>query len=230
MTGVSIIDIHPTRMDGGNILLQCRENITMTDTFTSLTDRLTKLGSSMMVHVLNDLNQLRDQAYIQPAQSFDPSFSDSLRAPKLTANDAKLDFNCSAIVIYNKWRALNGFLNTYTTFRGQRMIILGMVPTKTEIINTTDSKVVKIGEMRWDETMQLLRIRCGDGNDVLVSHLQLEGKNPSDALDFANGYFRKRKPTNRPPRVHPNATLRKDTHQLPIKDKPVESDVFISDS
>ena len=47
------------------------------------------------------------------------------------------------------------------------------------------------GSVRYDGSQKVLRIRCGDGMDILCSELKMEGRNTIGATEFANGYLKK---------------------------------------
>ena len=58
------------------------------------------------------------------------------------------------------------------------------------IVDVTENVVP--GSVHYDSSRDVLRIRCCDGLDILCSELKMEGRNTIGAVEFANGYLKKR--------------------------------------
>ena len=177
VTGVSIIDLHPSRMDAGDILLQLSEPISPTDTYESLSARLAQLGSKAVLHTLNNLSSLRSSAIKQ-------SSTEGTKAPKLSGEWAALDFTQPARQVYAHWRACHGYAKAYTQWKGERVNLVEM-----DGYDPADAQQrLQVGDVRYDRTRKVLCVQCGCGGSVLVSQLHVANKpRAMDATSFANG-------------------------------------------
>ena len=180
-TGVSVIDVHPTRLDGGDLLLQLPAPVQPADTFRSLHQRLAALGAQAVLHCINNVQALRAACSPQPVSA---SPSDFPRAPKLSRAFGLVDFREPATSVYSRWRACCGFMPVYTVWEDKRVIIHWL-----DGVEQLSGRRGQPGEVRWDASRRLLRLVCGDGSAVLLSMMQIEGKLPMSALAFANGYI-----------------------------------------
>ena len=181
ITGVSVIDLHPSRMDAGDILLQLSEPISPTDTYASLSARLAQLGSKAVLHTVNNLSKLRSTAVQQ-------SRAEGTKAPKLSNEWAALDFTQPARQVYAHWRACYGFTNAYTQWKGERLNIVELDGYDTADTTQQPQQQLQPGEVRYDRARKLLSVHCGCGGSVLVSRLHVANKpRPMDAVSFANG-------------------------------------------
>ena len=179
VTGVSVIDLHPTAMDRGDVLLQLSEPISATDTFASLSARLAALGSKAVLHTLNNLSALRSTAVRQAG-------AEGTKAPKLSNEWGALDFTQPARQVYNHWRAAHGFSHAHTTWKGERLNITEMDGYDTAA-SSQHLQQLQPGDVRYDKGRRVLAVRCGCGGAVLVSRLHCANKRPTDAVSFANG-------------------------------------------
>ena len=179
-TGVSVIDVHPTRLDGGDVLLQLPAPVLPTDTFRSLHQRLAALGARAVLHCVNNVQAMRAACSPQPVTASPSTFP---RAPKLSKGFALLDFTQPAAAVYSRWRACCGFVSAYTVWREKRVILHWL-----DGVEPQHGKRGQAGEVRYDASRRLLRLSCGDGCVLLLSMMQIEGKLPMSALAFANGY------------------------------------------
>ena len=179
LTGVSIIDLHPSRLDAGNILLQLSEPIAPTDTYQLLSARLAQLGSKAVLHTLNNLLSLRSTALQQ-------WHSEGTKAPKLSNEWAALDFTQPARRVYAHWRASHGFNNAYTQWKGERLNIVEM--DGYDAADPRQQQRLQVGDVRYDGARKVLCVQCGCGGSVLVSRLHVANKPRAiDATSFRNG-------------------------------------------
>lgn len=142
-TGVSIIELHPHKIDSGRVLHQQSTRIEDTETFEQLRGRLAQIGAQALLHTLNNLDDLRVSAHnstIAPshqAQTSENTLSasesnsdsaqnavdlssnsayaiDRLRAPKLNRSFGQVSWQASPTAIYARWRATKGFMPLFT--------------------------------------------------------------------------------------------------------------------
>ncbi|AAZ68255.1 methionyl-tRNA formyltransferase [Ehrlichia canis] len=163
-TGVTIIQMNEL-LDEGDILLQRDIPIDEQDNIDTLSKKLAHLGSSMLIEVLDNIDNL-----VPIKQNND----DATYAHKII--DFHIDFNEAADVICRKVRAL--YPRAFLLFNGKRLRIL-----KTSYYSDSSVQDLKPGAVI-DSHMN---IKCKDG--VLVPLVvQMEGKNPCNIDDFILGY------------------------------------------
>lgn len=155
------------QIDHGDILLQEKVEILLSDTYGSLESRLSKVGASLLINTISQFNELKPKP--QPSEGV-------TYAPKITKEMRKIDWNKSVIEIVNLIRALSPEPAAYTTFRGKRVEIL-----KASYL-WWHGELGKISECK-------PRLLVGASNGcVELELLKPEGKREQSALDFVNGY------------------------------------------
>lgn len=169
-TGVSVIKM-TAKMDAGPLLCQKEEIIFKKDTSISLAGRLAELGKKVLIESLDLIEDGR--AVLIPQEEEKATW-----APKLTKEDALIDFNLPAEKLYNKIRGLAGWPTAYTFFNNKRIEILeadyefggaGALPA--QIVEVSDSEV---------------RTAAGEGI-LILKRVKPEGKREMPAPDFARG-------------------------------------------
>jgi methionyl-tRNA formyltransferase len=126
-TGVSIIDVHPTRIDGGDILSQETTPLPSSTSYSSIAPVLAQQGARQLEQVLRNFAQSRSQARSQsnppPADSTN-AISAPSSAPRIPKSAGQLLFSLDAPQrLFRIWAALEGFLPLYSTFHGERIAI-----------------------------------------------------------------------------------------------------------
>lgn len=99
-------------------------------------------------------------------------------APKISVEEAKLDFNGSALAISNKVRAFYPSPSAWTLFRGEKMKI-------SRTGNIVTSSGINIGEIRVDANT--VTIGCAKNEGIEILELTPAGKNEMRASDWARG-------------------------------------------
>lgn len=162
-TGISIIRM-VRKMDAGNVLYAEMLPIGPSVTYGELERALAHLGSSCLLHALNDLEQGEISEIVQ--DEAEVTFAD-----KITPKDLEIDWRRPASQIHNQVRALSPEPGAfcYVTIRGQkkRMKIL-----QTELVDTSISTTFEVV--------------CEEGSLRLLT-VQLEGKPIMKAADFLKG-------------------------------------------
>ncbi len=169
-TGVTIMYMDE-KMDSGDILYQEKIKITNEDNVGSMFEKLSILGSKM---IINFLPKLLSGNFIPIKQNEE----DVTYAYNITKEDEKIDFNDTSINIFNKIRGLNPFPIGYTIFDGKRMKLYSSkigISTKDgipgEIINIYNDGI---------------GVKTKDG-EIIVTEIQLEGKSKTSVKDYLNG-------------------------------------------
>ena len=157
-------------LDTGPVFGTVTETVSPRDTSGELLSRLAEAGAGLLVATLDGLEEGTVTAVPQPVDGV------SL-APKLTVDDARVDWRTPALRVDRLVRACSPAPGAWTTFRGQR-IKLGPVLPDTA---TTD---LAAGVLRRDRDA----VRVGTGSHaVRFGGVQPPGGTSVPALAWANG-------------------------------------------
>lgn len=175
--GITVIQMNEG-LDTGDILMQKSCPIEEGDTTGDLYERLSTLGSDLLIEALDKIESRTVQAIKQDV-------SRVTYAPKIQKKDAELNWHKSAIDLARQVRAFNPVPIAFTYFKCQRLRIW-----KAEVLSEkTQSRTGSV--IRLDK--QGLDIATGNG--VLRLHqLQLPGKRIQLARDFINAYRKELNP------------------------------------
>ncbi len=169
-TGVTTMQLD-AGLDTGDILLVKKTDIEPNETSGELFDRLKVLGAQLLIETIDEMLS----GTLSPIKQDD---SLSTYASMLSKNISAVDWTKSAQQVHNHIRGLEPW------------------PVASTIIN---DKVVKLygsrlgghsggaaGEIvRCDKEFEVC---CGDGNTVIITSLQAQGKNKLPASDFLRGF------------------------------------------
>lgn len=116
--GVSLISLSST-FDKGRVYNQAllSDCDLSNETYETLLPKLANLAGQMLKDSIIDFPSLDATAKSQDE-------SQVTLAPKLSTEQARLRFDCSAEQLYAKFRAMKGFCNTYAFFNGKKVIPL----------------------------------------------------------------------------------------------------------
>ena len=157
-------------LDTGPVLGVVTETIRPTDTSGDLLARLADSGSGLLVATMDALDSGIMAAARQPADGV------SL-APKITVEDAEVDWSQPAIRVDRQVRACTPAPGAWTTVAGDRLK-LGPV---TLLVDDTS---LASGELGVDKN----RVRVGTATHaVVLGEVQAQGKKPMAAADWARG-------------------------------------------
>lgn len=156
-------------MDTGPILLTERTPIRDDETAGELTMRLATLGAPLLVRAVRGLV---DGSITPVPQAHDRA----TYAPKITADDARLDWGAEASELADAVRAFNPVPGAHTTYQGQRLKVhrAAVVP------GAGEPGVVTVGDHG-------LVVACGRGG-LRLDEVQPAGKPRMSGTDFINGY------------------------------------------
>jgi methionyl-tRNA formyltransferase len=172
VTGVTTMLIDEG-LDSGPILRQREVKIEAGETAGALSLRLAELGAPLLVETLLDYAS----GSIKPVSQDD---SQATRAPLLRKKHGLVDWERSAIEICNRWRGLDPWPGIFSHFRGEviKFIELGLTQLSPPggaagMLHYIDGRLIA---------------SCGAGGALEILRVQLPGKKPLSARDFANGY------------------------------------------
>ena len=158
-------------MDSGNILYQKELDIKEDDDFTSLSEKLSKLGSRAILYSLLNYNDLIGKSIKQDDQK--ATFTN-----KITKDMGKIDFSQSKEEIINKIRAFSEFPKAYFSYNGENVKILKASPV--DIENPKASFVYKANKN------DKIIIGCKNGG-IRIDTIQFPGKKAMDTKSFLLG-------------------------------------------
>ena len=158
------------KVDTGNIYLQEKVEIKPDDNFESLHDRLTEIGSKV---VLQTVEMIDGGNYELKTQ--DDSLATT--APKITKEICKIDWNKSATEIHNLIRGLSPIPGAYFEFKEKIIKVY-----KSEVIEKNDLNPFQIFQ-----TKVGLIIGCRK-NALRILRLQQEGKKRMGIEEFLRGF------------------------------------------
>lgn len=157
-------------LDTGEIILQEPETIRPTDTADDLLTRLAYSGADLLVRTMDELAS--GQATLTPQNG------EATYAPKITKDDARVDWTSPAVEIDRAIRAYTPGPGAWTTLRGERVKI-GPV-----LIDASPPTPLAPGEICADKD----GVRVGTGSGaVLLQSIQPPGKKMMAAADWARG-------------------------------------------
>lgn len=168
ITGVTVFALDKG-MDTGPIYLSESVSIDPTWRASELLEALAHMGPKALARTCEMIAQ-NESPRIQSGES-------SL-APKISVEEAKLDFNGSALAISNKVRAFYPSPSAWTLFRGEKMKI-------SRTGNIVISSEINIGEIRVDANT--VTIGCAKNEGIEILELTPSGKNEMKASDWARG-------------------------------------------
>lgn len=176
VTGNSIIRL-AERMDAGAILGQSRLEIDPLETAGELHDRLAEDGAKLTRQVLDDLKSGR-------AVEREQDHAQATHAPKLSRNDAHLDFSQSADSLTRRIRAL-------WPWPGCRVRLLDAAGGEMARLGLARAKAVEGEGPRWHdgELDAAGRISVSGGRQSIeILEIQPEGKRFMPLADFRRGH------------------------------------------
>ena len=168
-TGVTTFAL-AEKVDTGLIYLQEKINIDAEDDFGSLHDKMSIVGARAVLDTVN-LIETRNYNFIKQDDSL------ASRAPKITKETAKIDWNNSAENIHNQIRGLSPFPGAYFMHNDKVIKIY-----RSEIGDKTDLLPSEILQTKTE-----LFIGCEDRN-LKILELQKEGSRRMTTEEFLRGY------------------------------------------
>lgn len=169
-TGVSIMFINEG-LDTGDVLKIITTDITEEDDLGTLTERLAKLGSDALSHVVPTLI---DKTYVATKQ--DDSLATLVKPIK--KEEMKMDFSKTNVEIFNLVRGLSPHPCAYTIKNGENIKIYKV------------EKIDKDYQKPFGTVVELTKkgpiISCKNGS-ILITSAKFEGKKVMSGTDIVNG-------------------------------------------
>lgn len=175
-TGLTSFVLNDT-VDTGDIILQERVAIEPDDNFDSLYARMSDRCGPFLLQTLDMLDKGDFVPVIQDHSLASP-------APKITPENAMIDFGFPAHNVTNFVRGLSSVPGAYTFFRGRRMKVLECSSTDMSMIDEKGSSE-RPGSII--KHKRKLLVRCA-GSVVEISKIMPQGKKTMDGTSFVNGY------------------------------------------
>ncbi|TPR25515.1 methionyl-tRNA formyltransferase [Apilactobacillus micheneri] len=171
-TGISIMYM-VKKMDAGDILAQESIKIEENDDTASMFDKLSILGSKLL---LETLPKIVDGSVKPIAQDE----SKVVFSPNIKRSEEQLDFNKTAFLVDRKVRALRPDPSAFTFLKGKRTKIW-----QTKVVN--DEKTDLAPGQVVIKTKKSLKIACGNGTVISIIELQPAGKPKQNINAYLNG-------------------------------------------
>lgn len=168
-TGVSIMRMVPA-LDAGPVILQASTPILEDETYGELQLRLSELGALTLVEALTLISLGR-------APETPQDESGVSLAPKITRDDARIDWSLDAAEVARTIRAYDPKPGAFTTLKGVDVKMFGPKPLDAEAPQTPGSVL---------STDSGLVIGCGTGA-VRIADVQPSGKSRMSAVDWVRG-------------------------------------------
>lgn len=172
-TGVTTMRIDEG-LDTGPMLLQRSVPIAPDQTAEELFPILAETGAALMVETLTALEQ--GSLVPQPQQN-----AMATLAPILQREDGHMDARRSAAEIYNRWRGFQPWPGAYGWLREKKFTIRRMRRSPGAGQGNLPVGALHVQDVR-------LLLRCGDGADVELVEVQMEGKRSMTAQEFLRGH------------------------------------------
>ena len=169
-TGITIMYMNE-RMDAGDIIAQEEIPILDTDTYTSLHDKLKILGKELLIKTLPSIINGTNERIKQDESLVTYGFV-------IKKEDERIDFSKKRRQIINLIRGLNETPGAYCYFEGKILKVYEAYITDNYVegFNGQITKIYKDG----------IGVKVSNG-EIVLTVVQLEGKNKMNAKDFING-------------------------------------------
>lgn len=169
-TGITIM-LMDSKMDHGPILAQEKVIISPDDTYQTLSEKMLPVANELLLKTINGYLEGK----IIPQEQ---NHEEATLCKIFTREDGQIDFNKSAVEIYNQFRGLNPWPGVFTFYDNKRVKLLNIKPVEKNI--EPGKFVVENGR---------LFIGCTEGA-LEIFELQIEGKKSMNAKAFINGYLK----------------------------------------
>lgn len=171
ITGTTIM-LMDANMDTGEILKQAEVGIAATETYAELEKKLTRLS----IETLLDTLPKWLAGEIVPQKQDD---SMATYCKMIKKEDGQIDWNDSAQIIFNTYRAFSAWPGIFTLWNGKRLKLNNIKFAATDIASRQNGEVFAIDN--------IISIQTNSGA-IELTEVQLEGKPNTKITDFINGH------------------------------------------
>lgn len=157
-------------LDTGPVYGVVTEPIRPRDTSGDLLARLAQVGAGLLVATLDGI----ESGGLEPV----PQSADGVSlAPKVTVEDARVDWTAPAVGVDRRVRACTPAPGAWTTYRGERLKLQPVLPVP-------EAEPLAAGKLR----VERARVLVGTATcPVALSEVQAQGKRQMPAVDWARG-------------------------------------------
>lgn len=170
-TGVTIMYM-VEKMDAGDIISQVETIIEKEDTVGTLHDRLSMLGTKLLLDTIPDIIS----GNINPIPQ---DINEVTYAWNITREEEHINFSKSTIDIYNQIRGLNPWPGAYATLDNQIVKIYNSRISSSFFTTRADGEIGKIYE-------DGIGVSTKDG-EIIITELQFAGKRKMTVKEYLNG-------------------------------------------
>jgi len=170
-TGITIMYM-AEGMDTGDIITQEEIEITNEDTASTLHDKLSVLGSQLLIKTLPSILEGTNERIKQEE-------SKVTYAPVIKPEDEKINFSKTSMQVYNQIRGLNSFPGAYFMLNGKRIKVWESIVGTESYIQNLNGEIVKLYK-------EGIGVKTSNGV-IILTVIQPEGKARMHARDFING-------------------------------------------
>jgi methionyl-tRNA formyltransferase len=171
-TGVTIFRMNEY-MDQGEIILQKKIDISLTDNALSLTQRLAELGAKTLLEAIDLIVQQKVTFVAQDENQVS-------YAPKLRKKDGLINWQTSALEIHNRIRGLQPWPSAFTYLNNKLLKIW-----QSKVIESKNN--AQPGEILEIDTQKGILVQTSK-HILLITELQLEGKKKMSVTEFILGH------------------------------------------
>ncbi len=171
VTGVTSMRID-AGLDTGDMLLKAEIPILPEDTAETLLPKLAELTGKILVETLQGL----EGGTVHPEKQDD---SQATLAPILKKEDGQMDFQRTAMDLWNRLRGFQPWPGAFTSYRGKKLSVTMAKPLQQAHQSAPGTLIVAAGQ---------LQVSCGQNTTLELFELQPEGKRRMSVRDFLNGY------------------------------------------
>lgn len=179
VTGVTSMSMD-VGLDSGPMLLAETLEIGEHETSPQLAERLSEVGAGLMIRTLRRLG----------AGDLEPTPQDHAAAtwaPRLSKEDAVVDWSLEALDLYNRHRAFVPWPGTTSALRDKAVKLLALRPWTGEMPEPSRQLDQDLpGTLLVCHDDRLL-VRCGSGTILAIETVQVAGRKPVSAADLVNG-------------------------------------------
>jgi methionyl-tRNA formyltransferase len=177
-TGITIMEMNE-KMDEGDIISQKEIEIENSDTASSLHDKLSDLGSDLLLETLPKI--FNEEAKYTPQDNSKATYTKILKK-----ENGKIDWNKDATKIERMVRAFYPWPGTYTKLRimNHKLRFKRLKIINIKVLNVENNLEAGSFFKTKDEN---LAIKCGK-NGLILEKVQIEGKKAMSGKEFLRGY------------------------------------------
>ena len=170
-TGITIMYMNEG-LDTGDMIEKKEILIDNSDNYTTLNDKLSKLGTSLLQAVLQKILNKK----IERTKQND---NEASYAPIIKREDEKLDFNKTSFEIYNHIRGLADVPGAYALLEGKNVKIYSSRISEHVHMDAKNGEIVKV----YDDG---IGISTAD-TEIVITSIKMEGKNRVTVREYLNG-------------------------------------------